>query len=265
MNTILHFKRGSLKTKVLKDRAELGKEAASDVAAKIKKLFIKKKEIRMVFAAAPSQNEFLEELIKHDIDWQRITAFHMDEYIGLHNHSQQLFSYYLKRHLFGKVSFKNVYYLNSINEDNKKECARYAKLINEALIDIVCLGIGENGHIAFNDPPVADFNDKETVKIVELDLACKEQQVNDGCFLSLEDVPRHALTLTIPALLSAKYLSVVVPGKRKAGAVYKTLFDEISTKCPATILRNHQDTVMYLDEDSAGLTKEKIQTTKTGL
>lgn len=215
-----------------------------------------------MFAAAPSQNEFLEELLKHEIEWSRITAFHMDEYIGLCKDSPQLFSFYLKTHLFEKVNLKNVFYLNSINEDNKEECRRYSKLLNEKPIDIVFMGIGENGHIAFNDPPVADFNDKETVKIVELDLPCRQQQVNDGCFSSIDDVPKYALTLTIPALLSADYLSVAVPGKRKAEAVYKTLFDEISTDCPATILRNHKNAVLYIDCESFSLTEEKIKSFK---
>ena len=259
METVLQFKIDNLKTKVLKDRKVLGKEAAIDVAEKINNLLKTKDEIRIVFAAAPSQNEFLEELTKQKIDWERITAFHMDEYIGLWKDSPQLFSFYLRTNLFNKVKFKNVYYLNSVNEDNKGECERYAKLLNENPIDIICLGIGENGHIAFNDPPVADFNDTETVKIVELDLPCREQQVNDGCFSTIEDVPKYALTLTIPALLSADYLSVVVPGERKANAVYKTLFDEISTKCPATILRNHKNVVLYLEQESFALVKAKIK------
>lgn len=262
MDTVFQFNVDGLKTKVFKDRVELGKAAASDAADKIKNLLKIKNELRIVFAAAPSQDEFLEELITHDIDWQRINAFHMDEYIGLWNSSSQLFSYYLKTHLFRKVNFKNVFYLNSINEDNKEECRRYSKLLNEKPIDIVFMGIGENGHIAFNDPPVADFNDKETVKIVELDLPCKQQQVNDRCFSSLDDVPKYALTVTIPALLSAEYLSVAVPGIRKAEAVYKTLFDEISTKCPSTILRKHKNVVLYIDKDSLSLSTEKIKSFK---
>jgi len=262
MDTVFQFRIDNLKTKVLKDRAELGKVAASDAADKIKSLLKIKNELRIVFAAAPSQNEFLEELLKHEIDWSRITAFHMDEYIGLCKDSPQLFSYYLKTHLFKKVNFKNVFYLNSINEDNKEECSRYSKLLNESPIDIVFMGIGENGHIAFNDPPVADFKDKETVKIVELEALCKQQQVNDGCFSSVEDVPKYAFTLTVPALLSAEYLSVAVPGKRKAEAVYKTLFDEISTKCPATILRKHKNAVLYIDKNSLSLSTEKIKSFK---
>lgn len=259
---MIQFKIDNLLTKVLDNREELGWHAAFDAAEKINQLLKTKSEIRIVFAAAPSQNEFLEELLKHNIEWQRITAFHMDEYIGLTIDSPQLFSRYLKTHIFDKVKFKKIHYLNSLNDNDKKECKRYADLLKEAPIDIVFMGIGENGHIAFNDPPVADFNDKEIVKVVELDLPCRRQQVNDGCFSALEDVPKYALTLTVPALLSADYLSAAVPGKRKTEAVCKTLFNEISTDCPSTILRTHKNVVLYLDKDSFSLSEEKINNDK---
>lgn len=262
MSTVFQFKVDNLTTKVFSDRAFLGKEAAYDMAKKVKEMIKEKGEIRMVFAAAPSQNEFLEEFIKQDIEWDKITAFHMDEYIGLPSDSEQSFGYYLKEHLFKHVNFKNVFYLNSISGDNSAECKRYSELINEKPIDIVCMGIGENGHIAFNDPPVADFKDAETVKVVELENACRQQQVNDGCFSSLELVPKHAFTLTIPAMLSAEYLSVVVPGKTKAEAVYKTLNDEISVSCPATILRQHKNVVLYLDRDSYVADKSELSIEK---
>jgi glucosamine-6-phosphate deaminase len=113
------------------------------------------------------------------------------------------------------------------------------------------MGIGENGHIAFNDPPVADFNDRAKVKIVELDVECRQQQVNDGCFTTFDEVPKTAITLTVPMLLSASHLSIVVPGERKANAVYKTLYSDISTSCPSTILRQHSNAILYLDSDSA--------------
>lgn len=265
MEIKFHFKIDNLKTKVLLDREELGKEAAFDLAARIKELHKIKNELRIVFAAAPSQNEFLEQFVKHNIEWNRISAFHMDEYLGLWKNSHQLFSYYLKTNLFNKVKFKQVNYLNSVNDDNKLECRRYADLLNEAPIDIVCMGIGENGHIAFNDPPVADFQDIESVKIVELDPPCRQQQVNDGCFTSLKDVPKFALTLTIPALMSADYLSVVVPGIRKAEAVYSTLFNSITTECPATILRTHNNVMLYTDEDSFSMAKKKLISNKEEL
>ncbi|MNZ79423.1 Glucosamine-6-phosphate deaminase [compost metagenome] len=132
------------------------------------------------------------------------------------------------------------------------ECERYSKLLQEAPIDIVCLGIGENGHLAFNDPPVADFEDPMTVKAVELDHACRLQQVNDGCFAELNEVPTHAITLTIPALLSGQHLYCIVPGRAKRAALQQTLHGDISTSCPATILRRHPSCTLYADAHSYG-------------
>jgi glucosamine-6-phosphate deaminase len=242
---------GKLKVRIEENRKQMGKMAAEEVARQIRVLLNQKDDIRMVFAAAPSQNEFLAEIVKMDLDWHKITAFHMDEYIGLENNAEQLFSRYLSRNIFEKVKFKKVNLLRSANDNPLEECRRYSDLLAEKSIDIVCMGIGENGHIAFNDPPVADFNDKEKVKIVELDLACRQQQVNDGCFASLDEVPQTAISLTVPMLMSANYLSIVVPGERKAEAVFNTIYSNISTECPSTILRTHSNAVMYLDDLSS--------------
>jgi glucosamine-6-phosphate deaminase len=239
---------------IAEDRTELGKIAAANVGKLIHNLLEIKDEIRMIFAAAPSQNEFLSELINNStIAWQKITAFHMDEYIGLQRNVQQLFGRYLYDHLFSKVSFKDVHIINSQAENIEDECTRYEKILREDIIDIVCMGIGENGHIAFNDPPVADFNDKKYVKIVELDLPCRQQQVNDGCFPNVDQVPKYAITLTVPALMSGSHLSISVPGVRKAEAVKRSLYNEVSTLCPATIVRTHQNAILYLDNDSASM------------
>ncbi len=239
-----------IKKYVFENRLEMGVKAATDIESKIKELLESQSEIRMIFAAAPSQNEMLMNLVKSsDIEWHRIIAFHMDEYIGLPKGTKQLFSNFLNEKLFNHVPFKEVHLIDSLNTEN--ECARYAKLINEKPIDIVCLGIGENGHIAFNDPPVADFNDTELVKQVVLDEVCRQQQVNDGCFEFLNLVPKAAYTLTIPALMSGKYIFCVVPGKTKRQAVYQTLnYPEISTKWPSTILRDHKNCRFYFDIES---------------
>lgn len=206
----------------------------------------------MIFAAAPSQNEFLETLTAAEgIDWSRVVAFHMDEYIGLPVGAPQRFSQFLKEKLFDIVQPGEVHLIRSENTI-EAECARYAALVNETPIDIVCLGIGENGHIAFNDPPVANFADTETIKPVELDAACRTQQVNDGCFPDFGSVPTHALTLTIPALMSARHLYCMVPGETKRQAVRETLHASISTACPATILRTHDHCTLYVDRDSYG-------------
>jgi glucosamine-6-phosphate deaminase len=241
-----------LKVNVYANRQDLGMSAGRAAAARIKELLGKKAGIRMIFAAAPSQNEFLDTLAADpEIDWSRITAFHMDEYIGLPNDAPQKFSRFLCERLFDKVKPGTVHLIDS-SSSIEAECKRYGDLIREAPIDIVCLGIGENGHIAFNDPPVADFNDPHVIKAVELDDACRQQQVNDGCFPTFGDVPTHALTLTIPTMMSGSYLYCMVPGPTKRNAVVRTLSGDISTECPSTVLRRHPECTLYVDRDSYG-------------
>ena len=241
---------GLLKVKVYPDRTAMGSSAAVNVGDRMKQLLREQEGIRMVFAAAPSQNEFLQILTQIEgIDWSRVTAFHMDEYIGLPSDAAQCFSQFLKQKLFDIVKPGQVYLIDCTNSP-LDECERYGRLLVENPIDIICLGIGENGHIAFNDPPVADFADPQVVKIVELDNACRQQQINDECFPDLESVPTHALTLTIPALMSGKHLFCIVPGLTKREAVEQTLYGPISTDCPASILRTHHDCILYVDADS---------------
>lgn len=252
--SVTSFTKGLLEVKIFPTREAMGKEAAANVSDTIRQLLEKKEEINVIFAAAPSQNNFLQELVADKrIQWERINAFHMDEYIGLEKEAPQGFGNFLKERIFGKVPFKSVYYINGRAENPVAECERYADLLSQYPVDIVCLGIGENGHIAFNDPPVADFNDPKGVKVVELELACKQQQVNENLFANIDLVPTHAITVTIPSLLKAQYMFCMVPSRNKADAVYHTLNDEISEKCPATILRTKKDVKLYLDEASASL------------
>jgi glucosamine-6-phosphate deaminase len=208
--------------------------------------------VNIIFAAAPSQNEFLD-FLSHieDVDWGGVNAFHMDEYVGLAEHAPQRFGNFLKERLFNKVPLGSVHYLNGNAGNLQKECERYAALLKQYPADIVCMGIGENTHIAFNDPHVADFKDLEKVKVVNLDEVSRQQQVNDGCFENLEMVPSHALTLTVPALFSAEYIYCIVPGKNKSEAVYSALREKISETYPATILRRHRNNVLFLDADSS--------------
>ncbi len=251
------FQVENLDVQVYPDRTSLGSTAAAAVSARIQKLQRKQASIRMVFAAAPSQNEFLAALCEDDgIDWSQITGFHMDEYLGLPASAPQLFGNFLRERIFTKVPFGAVHYIDPEAESAEQECRRYAELINRAPVDIVCMGIGENGHIAFNDPPVADFNDPATVKIVTLDQPCRQQQVNDGCFAEISQVPKQALTLTVPALMSADFITVVVPGPTKKEAVKRTLTGSVETACPASILRRHHQATLYLDADSAVLLEE---------
>jgi len=246
------FRIDSLLVKVYPSRKEMGINAASAVARRLKILLEQKEQVNMIFAAAPSQNELLQALVdQKGLDWNRVNAFHMDEYIGLPKDAPQSFGKFLKEKIFDQLSFKSVHFLNGNTTSPQQECSRYSDLLKLYPPDIVCMGIGENTHIAFNDPHVADFNDPEMVKIVSLDPACRQQQVNDGCFKEINQVPAMAITLTIPTLFSAKYIYCVVPGPNKANAVYLSLTEKISEKYPASILRKHGDGEMFLDTDSA--------------
>ena len=244
------FKVESLTVRVYGDRREMGMQAAEEVAIKINELLLQQESINMIFAAAPSQNEFLQSLREKNIDWSRIQAFHMDEYIALPSSAPQLFGNFLRESIFGKVPFKSVYYLDGNATDIEDEMNRYAALLEKYPVDIVCMGIGENGHLAFNDPPVANFNDPHLVKKVELDDACRTQQVNDECFEQKEQVPTHAITLTIPALMNARFAYVIVPGLKKAMAVHDTIYEPLVEAFPSSILRKHQHATMFLDMDS---------------
>ena len=243
-----------LTVKIYKDRPEMGEAAACEIGTKIKELLSSKPEINMIFAAAPSQSEVLASLVADkSIEWNRVNAYHMDEYIGLDKDAPQGFGNFLKAHIFGCVPFKSVNYIDITATDPDAEAERYGKLLDENLTDIVVMGIGENGHIAFNDPPVADFKDTKTVKPVKLDEICRQQQVNDGCFKTIDDVPTHALTLTVPTLTRAPYLFCIVPAATKAWAVRETLNGTIDEHCPASVLRTHDNAVLYIETESAKL------------
>lgn len=243
-----------LKIKIYKDRPEMGEAAADTINGKIAELLRTKEFINIVFAAAPSQNEFLLALQNKDVAWDRINAFHMDEYVGLKYNAPQLFANYLKTNLFEAVNLREVHYLNGNVSDLDKECERYAELLKQYPTDIVILGVGENTHLAFNDPHVADFDDPRLVKIVDLDEKNRHQQVDPDdkyCFTSLDLVPTHAITLTIPALFKAGYAYAIAPGKNKADAIYHTLNEEIQEHYPATLLRKHANSILFIDEASA--------------
>ena len=246
------WKKDLLTVNAYETRTEMGNAAAKDIKSRILALLETKETINMIFAAAPSQNEVLYALATDtDIPWERVHAFHMDEYIGLAPDAPQGFGNFLKDHIFGLAPFKSVNYIDISAKDPEAECERYAAILAEYPTDIVVMGIGENGHIAFNDPPVADFNDPKAVKPVLLDEICRNQQVNDGCFASIDEVPKYAITLTVPTLFAGDYLFCIVPAKTKANAVKATLCGEIGESCPATVLRRHKNAVLYLDGDSS--------------
>ncbi len=254
MVPIQQFVADRLHVNVYPTRDEMGKSAAKDAAAQIQQLLNTKHFVNIIFAAAPSQNEMLFHLASHqDIDWSRVNAFHMDEYVGLSENAPQRFGYFLEQAIFGKLPFHEVHYINGNADDSLAECSRYAALLEAHPVDIVCMGIGENTHIAFNDPHVADLNDPLTVKLVELDEVSRMQQVHDGCFASIDEVPRTAITLTIPALMKAASIFCVVPGVNKAQAVYHTINSPVSALYPSTALRQHENASLYLDLNSASI------------
>ncbi|MCL1888319.1 MAG: glucosamine-6-phosphate deaminase [Kiritimatiellaeota bacterium] len=237
-----------LSVEIHPDRAASGRAAGNAAAAVLRAALAEKGAARVIFAAAPSQDETLETLAAAPgIRWQDVTAFHMDEYIGLDTNAPQRFARYLEEHLFNKVSFGAINLITcGPGQSPQGVCDAYTQKLAAAPVDLVCLGIGENGHLAFNDPP-ADFNDPARVKVVTLDAACRQQQVNDGCFPSLDAVPRQAVTLTVPMLMSARCLVCTVPGPRKRDAVRNALHGPLSGDCPASILRTHANAALYVD------------------
>lgn len=245
----MNFKKDNLIISVSDNRLIMGQTAAKDAAEYISKVLENSTEMNIIFAAAPSQDTFLASLITYDVEWGKINAFHMDEYIGLATDAPQRFGNYLNTQIFSKVPFKSVNYLSG--SDAETVMKKYHPLWNGTTPLVTFMGIGENGHIAFNDPHVARFNDSEYIKVVSLDDTSRMQQVHDGCFLSFEDVPATALTLTIPALMSSQRIFCVVPGKNKANAVKETVQGEIAESCPASILRTHNNATLYCDKDSA--------------
>lgn len=241
-----------LKVRVYKNRAEMGRAAADEAAAKMKEILARRGGLRAAFAAAPSQDEFLEALSRSPgLDWSRVTAFQLDEYVGLPPSSPRSHRAYLERKLFGTVKPGVVHVLDG-SVPPRAECDRYAKLIREAPLDIVFLGIGNNGHLAFNEPHAADFRDPQAVKVVELDRTSLRQQVQTGIFSRLDEVPRYAITLTLPVLTSAGSILCIVPGPSKKEAVRQALQGPVTTACPASILREHPDATLFLELDSHG-------------
>lgn len=201
-----------------------------------------------------SQEDLVDELVRSSsVDWSAVEVFHMDEYVGVSVQHSASFRRWLKTHLVDVVQPQATHYLNGDALNSEDECRRYGELLRSAPIDLCLLGFGENGHIAFNDPPNADFNDPLTVKRVTLDEKCRLQQVGEGHFPNFESVPREALTVTCPFLVSAGCLICCVPDRRKAEAVRQALKGPISSSCPASLIRTHPNAFVFLDEASASL------------
>jgi len=246
------FRAGELNVYVYESRPRMGEAAASVIASEIRRAIQERGKATVILASAPSQNEFLANLAAApDIDWTRVTAFHLDEYLGMDDRAPQSFRRFLIDRLVNKVPLGEFHGLRGDAPGGTEEANRYAELLKQNPPDFAVLGIGENGHLAFIDPPFCDFNDPQAVKVVELDEVCRNQQVNDGAFATLDDVPRDALSLTIPTLIARPKLFAIAPGPAKRQAIKNTVEGPVSTQCPASILRTHADEHLFIDNDSA--------------
>ncbi len=245
---------GKMQARVYSTAEAMGLAAADNTAKILTDAVRKNGHARVIFATGNSQLAFVGALAEHaEIPWDRITAFHMDEYVGISDTHPASFQRWIRERIEAPFHPVTVHYIQGDVPDAGAECRRYEDLVRALPIDLVCMGIGENGHIAFNDPPVADFQDPTWAKAVPLDEASRRQQVGEGHFPTLEDVPTHAITLTVPALLAPRSLQVVAPERRKAEAVRQTASAPVNTACPATILRDQPHAVLFLDAESASL------------
>ncbi|HLW49203.1 MAG TPA: 6-phosphogluconolactonase [bacterium] len=241
-----------LAVEVYATRREMGDAAAARAAAALRTAAGARGAARVVFASAPSQNELLSALAEAPgIDWGRITAFHVDEYLRLPAHSPQTFGRFLRERLFDRVRPGKVCLIDGSAANVDAEIERYSRLLGEAPLDLACIGVGENGHIAFNEPGDADFTDPALLRVVRIDERSRAQQVHDGCFETVEAVPAEAMTLTVPAIMGAGRIVCVVPGLSKRAAVRTLLRGPVSTDCPASVLRRHPDAVLYTDVEAA--------------
>jgi glucosamine-6-phosphate deaminase len=235
----------------------MGAAAAKRFQQLVTETLAGKPQCRVVFGCAPSQDEFIAALVtearRKPEPWKKVEVFHMDEYVGLPERSEQSFRTYLRKGFLDHVETARYHLIRGEAASPAAEAARYAALLGEGPIDVIALGIGENGHVAFNDPPVADFSDPVLAKVVELDETCRQQQVNDGCFDELGLVPRSAITITLPVFARAGNLCAVVPGPRKAKAVRDAVQGPIGSACPATVLRAHPRSQLFLDREAASL------------
>jgi glucosamine-6-phosphate deaminase len=245
--------------RVFKDKASLGRAAAEHAATVIKRALADRGEARIVTATGAAQFEFLEALTSTpNIDWPRVEAFHLDEYIGLPANHPGSFKKFLIDNLASKTGIVNFHYLDGNASDVAAAAGEVGRKLASAPIDIAFLGIGENGHIAFNDPP-ADFDIEDPYLIVNLDEACRRQQVGEAWFADISQVPERAISMSARQILKARELLVVVPDQRKARAVKMCLEGEISKMAPASILRKHPNATIYLDTNSASLLSPELQ------
>jgi glucosamine-6-phosphate deaminase len=252
VGSIRSLRVGNLVIEVYKSTEAMGQAAAASAAQRLRELAATSETLGVIFATGASQMATLDALTSiPDLPWDKVVGFHMDEYLGITDQHRASFRRYLRERLTDKVKIRHFFGIDGSETDTSETCRKYAELLRHYPPQLCLLGIGENGHLAFNDPIEADFNDPLDIKIVSLDEQCRQQQVNEGWFASVPEVPTRAITLTIPALLRVPRLIASVPGERKARIVRRTLTEEISTCCPATILCDSSNTTVYLDPASA--------------
>ncbi|NLN28877.1 MAG: glucosamine-6-phosphate deaminase [Firmicutes bacterium] len=253
MNPVRVLQVDKIRVEVYESKETLGRAAARAAAEAVADILQTKDKANLSFATGASQFELMAGLREQQIDWGRVVGLHLDEYLGISKDHPASFRRWLQERVVEPFQPSAFYFIEGDAEDTEAEVARYARILEEHPVDLGFVGIGENGHIAFNDPPVADFNDPHAVKVVELDEACRRQQLGEGWFPTFDAVPTHAITLTVPAIMNFKQIISVVPDRRKAEAVRAALTGPVDTACPASILRTHPNLVMYLDIESASL------------
>ena len=242
---------------ISKTRNDMGAKAARAAADAIRKAIAAKGSASIIVATGQSQFEFLASLVAEKVDWSKVTVFHLDEYVGMPITHPASFRKYLKERFADKVrQLKAFHYVNGDNPDPAAECRRVGKLISKTTIDVACVGIGENGHVAFNDPP-ADFDTDEPYIVVNLDEACRRQQLGEGWFPTLNDVPTKAISMSVRQIMKSKAIICTVPDTRKAKAVKDSLEGAVTNKVPASILQKHPDCRVFLDEPAAATLKPR--------
>ncbi|QNN22503.1 glucosamine-6-phosphate deaminase [Planctomycetales bacterium ZRK34] len=237
---------------IFEDAPAMGRAAGEHGAKLIRRAIAERGGARIIVATGASQFDTLDTLTQaDDIDWAKVDGFHLDEYLGLPMSHPASFRGYLKQRVVDKVPLRSFTYINGEAHDPQAECKRIGKLLNEGPIDVAMVGIGENGHLAFNDPP-ADFETERPYLVVDLDEACRRQQHGEGWFESLEAVPRQAISMSIRQIMKSKAIICSVPDQRKAEAVERCLYGPVSPEAPASILQNHPSVAVYLDRAAAG-------------
>jgi glucosamine-6-phosphate deaminase len=245
-----------LEIKVFDTKLELGHAAARDAAKIINQAIDERDAAYVIAATGASQFEFLDALAREEIDWTKVVFFHLDEYVALPESHPASFRRYLKERVVDRIHPQTFHFLNGEAEDVHEECRRVGNLIAQQTIDVAFVGIGENGHLAFNDPP-ADFETDKPYLVVNLDNACRQQQVGEGWFKSIDEVPTQATSMSIKQILRSREILCIVPDERKAGAVKASVELDVSPMRPASILQSHPRVTLYLDRESSSLLKTK--------